>query len=223
MPKPNSGGKRNKTAPAQKPKWTQKQGEHPDRNDELIDYLNNANTSSMSPEMAMSRTNPNFDVDSTYKQNCQRCVWAYELQRRGYDVEALPTFQGDDLPRNGNWQMLDKNYHTNYKNRKYVGQQYGQTNSVKTEITNINEAMADWGEGSRAICRVVWKGGRSGHVFNVENIGGTVRAFDGQTGKEIKLRDYLSKAQRGMTSLVRSDNVEMNMDEISKYVKLRGQ
>ena len=70
--------------------------------------------------------------------------------------------------------------------------------------------------------RVVWKNSRSGHVFNIENQGGKIRAFDGQTGKEIKLREYLNKARRGMTSLVRSDNADIDMNEVSKYVKLRG-
>lgn len=223
MAKGNRGGKRKTPAPAVQPqKWQLKRGQHPDTNDELIEYLNNANVVSMSAESAIERTNPNFAQDRDYQMNCQRCVWAYELQRRGYNVEALPTFKGDELPSQGNWQKLNKDYQ-NPNNKAYVGQRYGQTNSIKTEITNINEAMNNWGDGSRAICRVVWKGGRSGHVFNVENIGGKVRAFDAQTGKEVKLKDYLGKSMRGMTSLVRSDNANIDMSEVSKYVKLRGQ
>ena len=193
---------------------------HPETDTDLVEYLTKTHTSSVSAETAVLRTNPNYDVSMDYKMNCQRCVWAYELQRRGYDVEALPTFKGDDLPRQGNWMNLSKN--ARQGNTKYVGRMYGQTNSVKTEISNITEAMNDWGDGSRAIVRVVWKNQNMGHVFNIENVGGVIRAFDGQTGKEIRLRDYLSKARRGYTSLVRSDNADLDMNEISKYVKIRG-
>ena len=219
MAKSKRGGKRNNTSPT--PPNPNKKGQHPGTNDELIEYLTKASTTAVNYDLAVQRTNPNYLNGREYQENCQRCVWAYELQRRGYDVEALPTFNGDDLPSQGNWRKLNKNYN-NPENTVYVGQHYGQTNSVKTEITNITDAMNNWGDGSRGIVRVVWKNSRGGHVFNIENQGGKIRAFDGQTGKEIKLREYLNKARRGMTSLVRSDNADIDMNEVSKYVKLRG-
>lgn len=36
------------------------------------------------------KVNPNFDIDTSYKTNCQACVVTYEARRRGYNVEALP-------------------------------------------------------------------------------------------------------------------------------------
>ena len=190
-------------------------------NQDLVDYLTRTQTVANSPEMALERTNPHFSESRDYQENCQRCIWAYELQRRGYDVEALPTYKGDDLPRNGNWKGIIKN-HDSWRNEEYVGQRYGQTNSIKTEITNITDAMNNWGDGSRAVVRVAWKNSRSGHVYNIENRNGVIKAYDGQTGKNVNLREYLGKARRGYTSLVRTDNAEINMDEVSKYVKIRG-
>lgn len=200
-----------------------KKGEHPEEDIDLVDYLTKAQTSAVSPEVALERTNPNYDETwrtTEYNENCQRCVWAYELQRRGYDVEALPTFQGDDLPMAGNWMKLDKNRKT-ADNYKYVGQKYGQTNSVKTEITNITETMDNWGDGSRAVVRVRWKKGGA-HVFNIENVGGKIKAYDGQIGKEVNLRETLNRSVRSYTQLVRTDNADINMSEVSKYVKIRG-
>lgn len=219
MAKNKRGGRRNNTSPT--PPNPNKKGQHPGRNDELIEYLTKASTTAVSSELAVQRTNPNYSKGREYQENCQRCVWAYELQRRGYDVEALPTFKGDDLPSQGRWKLLNK-VCTNPENNVYVGQHFGQTNSIKTEITNITDAMTNWGDGSRGIVRVKWKNSLSGHVFNIENQGGKIKAFDGQTGKEINLRDYLSRASRGYTSLVRSDNAVIDMDQISKYIKLRG-
>lgn len=184
---------------------------------DLINYLQ-SHTVAYSPEMALEHTNPHYRDSWQYQQNCQRCVWAYELQRRGYDVEALPTYQGDDLPRGGNWRYLANNWS---ENSRFVSAGYGQSNSVKTEITNITSEMNNWGNGSRAIVRVVWKSGRSGHVFNIENQGGIIKAFDGQTGKEVGLKDYLSRAKRGYTSIIRTDNADINLNAVSRFVKIR--
>lgn len=39
---------------------------------------------------ALKGANPRFAKGTQYAVNCQRCVQAYELRRRGYNVEALP-------------------------------------------------------------------------------------------------------------------------------------
>jgi SPP1 gp7 family putative phage head morphogenesis protein len=39
---------------------------------------------------ALKGTNPNYALGWKYQNNCQRCVPAYELRRRGYDVTAKP-------------------------------------------------------------------------------------------------------------------------------------
>ena len=41
-------------------------------------------------EDAVKGANPNYHSSHDYKINCQRCVQAYELRRRGYDVVAKP-------------------------------------------------------------------------------------------------------------------------------------
>lgn len=55
---------------------------------------------------ALAGSNPHYREGREWQQNCQRCIYAYEMQRRGYDVEALPRiFDGTDrLPH-----MYDKN------------------------------------------------------------------------------------------------------------------
>ena len=46
-------------------------------------------------EEAIKGANPFYNTsgaEGDFSQNCQRCVVAYELRRRGYDVVALPTY-----------------------------------------------------------------------------------------------------------------------------------
>lgn len=174
----------------------------------------------ISPDSAVENVNKhNYNTDRNYRINCQRCVWAYEMQRRGYDVEAKPSFAGDTLPSNGNWMMITQNSPA----RQYVGAHWGQTNSIKTEVMNTTNVMSQWGEGSRGIMRVAWSKSNSGHVFNVEYKNGKVIAYDAQTGtKHTSLNAALKGTRRGYTQIVRSDNVKFNPNEVSKYVKERG-
>lgn len=161
-----------------------------------------------------------YNTDWTYRQNCQRCVWAYEMQRRGYDVEALPTYKGDDLPRNGNWMGIAESNIT----KTYIAADIwsGQKNSIKSEVENATKTMSGWGEGSRGIVRVAWTKS-SGHVFNVEYKNGKVLAYDAQTGKSYgNLTDALKGTKRGYSYIIRTDNVTFKTSEVSKYVKERG-
>lgn len=41
---------------------------------------------------ALAGSNPHYREGREWQQNCQRCIYAYEMQRRGYDVEALPPY-----------------------------------------------------------------------------------------------------------------------------------
>lgn len=41
-------------------------------------------------EDSLKGANHKYARGTQYGVNCQRCVQAYELRRRGYDVEALP-------------------------------------------------------------------------------------------------------------------------------------
>lgn len=177
----------------------------------------------IAPEDAVMNTNAhNYNSDYYYKVNCQRCVWAYEMQRRGYDVEALPSHKGDDLPKNGNWMNISEKP----VDRVYIAARTweGQKNSVKTEVSNATETMAGWGEGSRGIVRIAYSAnyGGGGHVFNVEYKNGKITAYEAQTGKIVDLKTKLAGTRRGYTQLIRSDNVTFKTSEVSRYVKERG-
>lgn len=167
---------------------------------------------SASVEEALSRTNPHYREGREWQQNCQRCIFAYEMQRRGYDVEAKPRiFDGTDrLPymhdRQG-WAAVMENATLD------------DMPSRNTEAAMARK-MAEYGEGSRAVVRVTWKGRRSGHVFIAEQTKTGTRYVDPQSGREIKVSSYLNEAIKGETKLMRVDNLKPTA-LIEKCVSIR--
>lgn len=152
----------------------------------------------MNPEKATLGANPNYHpAYSAYSENCQRCVVAYEARRRGYDVVAQPTYAGDTMP-----------YANNYANN-FVGakiESVGARNAAGV-LKNVQNKMAGYGDGSRGIISVQWKGSRSGHVFNVEQKGGKTIFRDAQTGHSYKPENVFKKVSPKSVEIVRVDNL----------------
>lgn len=164
---------------------------------------------------ALANTNPNYGKGREYGVNCQRCVQAYELQRRGYDVEALAATMTNNDPmfQNNNWM------------RGFMGQTWtgrGELGSrTSTVEKSIRDKMNTWGDGSRAIVYVAWKAG-SAHVFNVENHKGSITISEAQTGKRHSLSEYISIAKPSYTMISRVDNLAVNEAVMKHAVKPRG-
>ena len=156
--------------------------------------------------------NPQYNE---FTKNCQRCVFAYELNRRGYDVEALPTFKGDTMGYNVNWTKA-----LNGMKADNVG-----ARSVDKVISNIRDKMSQYGDGSRAIVSVDWRGSNSGHVFNIEYRDGTLYAYDPQNNRKTTntnlLKLYLSEAVLSRTEIYRTDDKSIS-DNMRYMVKKRG-
>lgn len=156
----------------------------------------------MTAEFDAKNSNPNFGTgDRKWRQNCQRCVFAYEMRRRGYDVEALPRKfgSGETLPY-----MNDaKGWPKVMKGAQLIDfGSYGVQGKMEAQ-------MASWGDGARAVVRVKWKGRNSGHVFIAEQIGGRTVYIDPQSGKyDFNVNDYLSQAVKKGTRLMRIDDLE---------------
>lgn len=185
-------------------------------------------------------TNPNFHDPSykypLYHENCQRCVVAYELQRRGYDVEVL-SFDGRypsifNLFRYENASDYDK-YTINGYNGERSGQ-YKINRSPKTTSNTIKSKMLEWGDGSRATLQVDWKGTTSSHIINVENVKGEIWIIDSQCGRKTKdIERYMGETKCANAELVRTDNMIFkddfkktsridDIERISTIVKQRG-
>lgn len=153
-----------------------------------------------SPSEAMERVNPDrraLDAMSyeDYTSNCQRCVVAYELNRRGYNVEAEATFQNDPYPRGNHWM-------TAFEGAK--SEAVGATTNNKVN-SNIQSKMSDWGNGSRAIVQV--NNARGGHVFNVEYRNGKLNYYDAQTNSRYDPKRVFNHVDKREVRIVRTDNL----------------
>ena len=80
--------------------------------------------------------------------------------------------------------------------------------------------MGSWGEGSRAIVKVQYPGGNSGHVFNVEYHRGKLYYYDAQTGVSYKNRTVFDHVVKGNVQIVRSDNLDI-ADNVRDMVRKR--
>lgn len=178
---------------------------------------------------ALKTANPKYNEDRAYRINCQRCIWAYELQRRGYKVQARGN-PGDDF---NHWDNKDGFSHV-FEDAEFKPVHWwaeGRTPSLPMSKSgtkaqrmqvarNIEKQMREWGEGSRAAVTVGWQRSKSGHAFSIENIGGKVYIVDAQPGKKMPLMDYIDRANLMQTFICRTDNLSKpNYKALKKAVK----
>ena len=153
---------------------------------------------SRSSDEGLSMVNPNYtSKEWKWRNNCQRCVPAYEMRRRGYDVTAKPNPANnlaEDVPaahfelaweeKNIKWCMRDDGLH------------------------QIKEYMQNWGDGARAevfVCFDDGEQGTRGHVFFAEQIEGKTYFYDPQNFKA-DASEYFKIAKKGKTKILRIDN-----------------
>ena len=150
---------------------------------------------------------------SGLKYNCQRCVMAYELRERGYDVKAS-SGEGPELGAHELMLMCFRDPETvSYK----VGKDGGKNRISK----NVLKKVKDWGDGARAIAMVTYE--THGHTYNIVNEGGKVYVKDAQTGlsrdveKSKSLTDGIRFSGMEEVMVMRVDNVGVT-SEIMDYV-----
>ena len=174
----------------------------------------------MSIQRAVEGANPYFDRTGTYKEfteNCQRCVVAYEARRRGYNVVAQPTYEGDILPQAnvaGKGQARWQGAFQGAKSEK-VG-----AKTADKALANVEAKMKEYGNGSRAVLGVQWKNG-GGHVLNVENKNGKTLFVDAQVGGKYTAKDLFKAIKPSEVRLVRTDNLKFS-DRAKKSIEQSG-
>lgn len=147
--------------------------------------------------------------------NCQRCAVAFEMRRRGYDVQASEGSRGE---LGYHWMIASCFPGAESKSFGY---------DVPDKDSALQRQMKQWGEGSRAIVEVRNIGW--GHAFNLEVTGGEVRVFDSQIGATWS--DKTSKQAGGRVNLgcddaadviiTRTDNKKAGVN-VGRYVIGRG-
>lgn len=174
--------------------------------------------------------NPNFTLGGGYHINCQSCVVAYEMRRRGYDVEA-----NQNTKRKGNipyelsyttekaW--LDDNGNVPKKQRaggRYVDGYKIKNKTFKVMMSEFEDMTSTPG---RYHIDFGWKNSRnSGHIITMERFkDGTMRVYDPQCGRVIT--DFKTYAKKFKLStgirILRVDNLRGNPHYVSGATKKR--
>lgn len=161
--------------------------------------------------------NPYFSRNyAEYSENCQRCVVAYELRRRGYDVIAQATHENDKWPTSvlvngvpmGRWRGAFRHAKTDS-----VGAAGNNAKAEAKVLNNISNTMKGYGNGSRAIIRIGYRGAHVGHVFNAENQNGRMVYVDAQTGTRYThadMRNLMKVVDTSSVTVTRTDNLRIS-------------
>lgn len=166
---------------------------------------------------AATGANPDYLQGRPYQRNCQRCVPAFELRRRGYPVQAMPR---PNTKGNGTSKREFMNGSECFKNAVVKGRWGGNPILTKADLLKELKALPD---GARVGIIWAWPGrNSSGHTIVCEKVGKTLAFMDPQTGK---IGDStLGKAHRSYGySYYRMDTLDLQepfeWDEIVKAVK----
>lgn len=147
----------------------------------------------------ISGANPNYDPKSfEWGNNCQRCVPAYEMRRRGYNVVAKSKMKAGDPMESGGWMKV-------FENADWISCPKG------SGLTEIKKKMEEWGNGSRAEIYVRWKVNKgqrpSAHVFIAEKTSEGIIFRDPQSGT-VTMLPWQARVMNGKTFIARIDNLK---------------
>lgn len=139
-------------------------------------------------------TNPRRGEGAGWASNCQRCVPAYEMRRRGLEVTAAPN-------------ISDSRYLVYHPYAMWENPEILRTRGNGLE--DIRRAMSAWGDGTRAQIVVAWNDsfGTRGYTFVAEQQGRKTLFFDPQDG----IRDaqlLFARAAPDRTTFCRIDNLK---------------
>lgn len=152
---------------------------------------------------AIQGANPNFSAGGAYRINCQRCVQAFELRRRGYNVIAKPKPSIGNLISWGSECFIQPGQYS----ASWQAFSLGQTEAaVKRELIAAPE-------GARYAIYVKWKGRGSGaHVFIAEKENGVIHYMDPQSGN-LDASGYFSRGSKGNFGFFRLDDKSLTTDK----------
>lgn len=163
--------------------------------------------------------NINYKKDPHYSINCQSCVVANELRRRGFDVTAKPNLKrADNIPyqlsRKTEMAWIDESTNT-HPVKSVAGRGVRTIQKLSNELSEIMK------EQGRYHIDFVWKGTKSGHIICVEKLeNGNFRFYDPQNGRVILWSDLSKRVSLFYgVKVLRVDRLQVNTDIINGVVE----
>ena len=183
-------------------------------------------------EADSGKANPNFTLpdakDLGFHHNCQTCTMAYELRRRGFDIEAVanPTVKGFKNYRD--FQQFCTINRVDWRERfltsageqaNYIWSRSVIKDTIKEKLSFIEAQTVQQG---RYEIYCAWKGKDNGaHVFIIERQkNGELLWFDPQSARRGgSFNDYLSKMKKNLIGVLRIDDKIINPKFSSRFTK----
>lgn len=161
-----------------------------------------------------SKCNPKFAIENArelgYYDNCQTCTVAYELRRRGFNVEAMSNKDNEFYKEwcvQNKFDWRDRFINTDGTRPQYAKSGYGLNDTVSDKLAFIENSTKDIGR-YEIYCQ--WKGKDTGaHVlFIVERQeSGNLLWFDPQSGRHGgTFKDSLKKMRKYNIGILRIDD-----------------
>ena len=176
------------------------------KGDPVCDALGCRKGAPFSIEDAAAIVNPHYKEGPEFRTNCQRCVTAYELLRRGYHVEALP------------WKRGAGEFNSFVKGLLGTAGQDARQSFPRTMLSCMREIRSG-PVGARYSLRIGWRNAAgAGHFIIAERTADGVRFVDPQN-PAADVRGYFKKTNPGDYGLLRLDNRDINFQTIQKVAR----
>lgn len=142
--------------------------------------------------------------DEGRTRNCPYCTLAYDMRRRGYDVEANASSIG----------MNKAEIVKMWEGAKFESpKKTASTNTPQDNSKNLYSELASYGDGARGAFRVTWEKG-GGHIMNWENIDGQTYIIDCQSNTVMPEWKFSRSVSSGINwdevQYFRTDNLELS-------------
>lgn len=156
--------------------------------------------------------------------NCLYCTTAYEMRRRGYDVQAQQDWVGGirgDMPQ-AMFEGAKTEEVFNITSNNAIDDPQRLTDSAYATQALIDTVEAQ-GEGARGYVGVQWYGG-GGHSMAYEVVDGEMHLIDCQTGEDLTGEDiwYEKMIYADYCNVTRVDNCEFNKAMVDRYIEDAG-
>lgn len=189
-----------------------------------------------------SRINPSHGDAMGSANNCKRCTYAYELARRGFDVEATKTLSGTGQTVFGDYNAVQRKDHVRFgrpetllgiftgssKTSRFFDYYDGIRRNITFNDTSpidraktIFDELSKFPDKARGETVIKWKSGVS-HSMAWEIVKGKPVIFDCQISKKFDSVDsFLEYASEiiELKSIQRLDNLSLNYDFLLKWAK----
>ena len=157
----------------------------------------------------MAACNPKYLKGGVYKNNCISCALAYDMRRRGYDVESSPI---DTTSATNGSLPVQLGF---YKGEKLETFEVPKDPDIAAK--QFSNRILKYGDESRGMLRIRWKNG-DGHAAVWEVDGNFVIIRDPQNNTIADLSDYMRRAKTFY--YFRTDNLEPT-EKVTRFVKNR--